>query len=539
MSLNEVGTAREGAGSFHPVRQSARLLDATHDWALNGGWGRSFVVATLGMGLATLALLSIKGLLGPGDTALLILPVIVGVAAVGGVRAGVLGALLGFFVAKYFFFPAYYSLHSDDPRDWTSLVVFELIGLAMGTQTTRTQQRQVDLGAREREASILYRLSRELATEESPEGVCRRVISTLAGIVPDGRSEIVLATTSTLPQRAARSTPGDVPPRAADPSGSVPTTRASEDVYGEQRGDTWTTTLATEREEGTLNITGARPGRRERRLCAAVAQLAATHLARIRLRALATRAEAVHETERLKSNLVSSVSHELKTPLAIVTAIVTNLLEADLEWTPGTVHAELEVAANALELLNASIGDLLDLSRLESGNWMPAFDWYDVDDILGTVIDKVPRIWQSRVQLAVATGAPMVYVDFVQWVRMLGHIVENALIYGGDDTPVTIRVYRTNNALVFSVEDQGPGVAPEEADQIFGKFYRGRLSAIAPGGTGLGLAIAREIVEFHGGRIWSETISEVTGNPRPGARFTVTLPNSACRGATDTLEEEE
>jgi two-component system, OmpR family, sensor histidine kinase KdpD len=263
----------------------------------------------------------------------------------------------------------------------------------------------------------------------------------------------------------------------------------------------------------------------ESRLVASLANLVAAFLERSELQAMATQAEAGREADRLKSSLLSSVSHELKTPLAALTATVSNLLENDVQWDEQSVRDELRSIVNDVARLNASISALLDLSRLEAHQWEPRREPYDLIDIVEAGIDALPAHERGRVRVDIPDELEPLVVDFSQWTRIMQSLLENALLYAGPGAPITVGARESHIAVRVWVEDEGPGVAADEHDAVFEKFYRGRKAgALVPSGTGLGLAITREIVRAHGGTIRVEDV-------RPhGARFVVTLPTERTAG---------
>ena len=175
--------------------------------------------------------------------------------------------------------------------------------------------------------------------------------------------------------------------------------------------------------------------------------------------------------------------------------------------------------AQDLERLGGSITSLLDLSRLEASEWKPNLAPYEVGEILGTTLPKLPPGLRGRVSITLPDDLPLIRVDFDQWVRVLEHLLGNALLYSPPDSPVRVGGRATPNEVRIWVEDEGPGLAPEERERVFGKFYRGAAASRASG-TGIGLAIASEIVRFHGGRIWIEEVQP------HGARFVVALPRA-------------
>jgi len=250
----------------------------------------------------------------------------------------------------------------------------------------------------------------------------------------------------------------------------------------------------------------------------AVANLASAALDRQRLERTATQLAAEREADRLKSTLVSSVSHELKTPLAAAIARVTGLLGETEDYDPERLREEMSSIAEELSRLDSAIGDLLDVSRLESDSWRPVTDLYEMSEILGSVASKLTSQQGERVRFLIPQAVPFIEADFSQLVRALENVIENALTYSPVDQPVEVRVSSDEEHVTVAVEDRGPGVPDAEKTRVFEKFYRGTTSAAVPAGTGLGLAIAREIVNSHGGRIWVEDSA-----PR-GARFMVELP---------------
>jgi len=235
------------------------------------------------------------------------------------------------------------------------------------------------------------------------------------------------------------------------------------------------------------------------------------------LQSVAVQADALREADRMKSTLVSAVSHELRTPLASLTATITSLLEDDLPWDEARARQELAAIREDLSRLGTSIGSLLDLSRLEASEWRPRLEQYELGEILGTALSHLTPGQRGRVSVSLPDDLPLVRLDFDQWVRVFDHLLGNALLYSGPESPVRVGAGFTPDEVRLWVEDEGPGIPPEERDLVFGKFYRGKAAGLAAG-TGIGLAITSEIVRFHGGRIWVEEAS-----PR-GARLVITLP---------------
>ena len=162
-----------------------------------------------------------------------------------------------------------------------------------------------------------------------------------------------------------------------------------------ERRDVFLPLQTAGRQEGVLYVGERSDGQRyepyDARLLVAVANQTAAFLERKHLQSVAVQADALREADRLKSTLVSSVSHELKTPISSITATITNLLEEDVEWDPANARQELGAVREDLDRLNSSIGSLLDLSRLEAAAWEPKRDWYEFGEVLGTAISKLPQ----------------------------------------------------------------------------------------------------------------------------------------------------
>jgi two-component system sensor histidine kinase KdpD len=523
----------------------ARLLNFWREWAF------SAFIAVIGIGAATPVLWALKDRLGEGDAALLYLPVVTLIAVLDGVKSGVIAAPIAFVVGGYLFVPSGDSLYGFGTKDYTSLAVFLIIGLAMGWQTGRMREREAEAISRERETALLYRLSGRLSSPISSSEMAMTLLSEILSVADSAEAALFIpddadvlkeyksrdgddAAPSTYDKDRVQEVYGSGEPfglkallRQKNAQPSLPTAlrwkfvawlrgpeaETDEDIYLPLRGK--------DRTEGVLFMRAPSErsfGIQDERMLVSVSYLAGSFIENQRLKRRVARTEALEEADRLKTTLISSVSHELKTPLASVTATVTHLLANDLEWDPPTFRSDLETAAKDLERLNGSIGSLLDLSRLESGSWHPNLDWIELGETLGSARSRIDRSQRSRLLIKIPDDLPSIYGDYQQIVRALLHLMENALEYSPPETPVRVGADRDGETLRIWVEDQGPGVPAHERELIFQKFYRGESSYAAPSGTGLGLAIAREIIHGHGGSI---RVEDATPS---GARFIVQLP---------------
>lgn len=428
-----------------------------------------------------------------GQWALLYLLIIGLVAGLSGVRPALLAAVISFFTWNYFFLPPFHTFTVDDPKDWLSLFAFLLVGIAVGLQTGRMREREADALSREREMALLNEFSAHLVSDTTVSDMADLLIREIKRAT--GASNALLLLPDESGKIADKQTlPNDI---------LIPLRTASS-------------------QEGVLFIAGREDGKqfspRDTHLLVALANQSAAFLERKRLQAIAVQAGVLQEADKLKSTLISSVSHELKTPLSSVTATISNLLEQDIEWDDKHVREELQAIQDDLLRLGSSIESLLDLSRLESAAWEPHRELLEFGEILGTAIARAPQKQRGRISFDVPDDLPMIRVDFLQWTRVLENLLVNALTYSPEDTEVIVSAFSNGDEIRIQVEDSGPGIAPEDRERIFDKFFRGKASIGAQSGTGLGLAITREIVRYHGGKIWVEDVVP------HGARMVISLP---------------
>lgn len=483
-----------------------------------------YVIAVAGVLLATLLFLPGRDRFAPDQWALLYLLLIGVVAMACGARPALVAAVLAMIAWNFFFLRPFHRLAITDPRDILSFAVFAAVGVTMGVLAGRMRERELEARAHEQEAVLLNNLSAHLVSLTDARAMAGAVLDGIAAhIGAPGQALFTIDDDGTLSLLHAVPETTELPPDAEGQAAWACQYRLPIGLpAGKGSGDQYLPLLSSTRAEGALFVR-ERTNRRsytpdEARLLTSMANLAAAFLERLRLQNTALRGEAVREADRLKSTLISSVSHELKTPLAAVTAAVTSLLEEDVDWDVADMREELRAVRNDLERLHDSIGALLDFARLEADAWEPQRDWYELGEILGTAISAFPAAEQRRIAEQIPDDFPSVYVDFQQLARAFGHLIENALAYSPPGASVEIGALHLDRHAQFWVQDQGPGVPQEERAQIFQKFYRGSQGARSPSGTGLGLAITAEIVRFHGGRIWVED-----GKPR-GARFVMHLP---------------
>ena len=248
------------------------------------------------------------------------------------------------------------------------------------------------------------------------------------------------------------------------------------------------------------------------RLRQAVASLVAIAEERDRLERQAVETEALRRADAVKTSVIQSVSHDLRTPLATIEAALDGM-QSPVVGLAGAERVELlDVVRLELQRLKRFVENLLDLSRLQAGAAAPAQAIWTVDALAERALDELPE--GDRVRVDVPADLPPLRTDAAQVERALVNVLENALKFSPPGSAVTLRAQRRGGEIVLRVEDHGPGVAVDEAAKVFEPFHH----APGGGGSGLGLAIARGFITANGGRIWVEAA------PSGGASFVIALP---------------
>jgi two-component system sensor histidine kinase KdpD len=258
----------------------------------------------------------------------------------------------------------------------------------------------------------------------------------------------------------------------------------------------------------------------ERRLLDALTDQTAVAVERIGLAESIDEARLQAETERLRATLLSSISHDLRTPLASIIGSVTALRGADARFPAEAREELLATIQEEAERLNRFVGNLLDTTRLEAGTIDFKREMVDLAEIVETALRRAARILaHHKIEVDLAADLPMLSIDIALFEQALFNLLDNAAKYAPRGSLVRIRGYQSGRSVALEVEDEGPGIPPEQLERIFDKFHRASEGDSRPAGTGLGLSICRGFVEGLGGRIAAANRSD-----RSGARFTITLP---------------
>jgi two-component system sensor histidine kinase KdpD len=394
-----------------------------------------------------------------------------------------------------------------------------VVAVVMSRLTSRIRSQAQEAEQRERRTNASYLMSRELATAAGradqvgvAEGHLGRVVS--------GPAELLLADSSD-------GDPGLL--ETVDVSAAVAWARD----HGEAAG--WGTRHFADADalalplRGTTGLLGValvrrsdpeRPlGDEERRTLETLAEQAAVTLERTVLAERHQQARMEVEAERLRTALLSSLSHDLRTPLASIEGAATSLY-ADAGTL--SVDGRRELASAVVEesrRMTRLITNLLDMIRLETGDLVAKKDWQPLEEALGVALLRLEdRLTQHPVETCLPESLPLVPIDELLIEHVFINLLENAIKHTPPGTRVSISAWRENGAVVVEVADRGPGIPPGEEDAVFEKFYRADHGSSPGSGSGLGLTICRGIVSAHGGRIWAER------GMGQGASFRFTLP---------------
>ncbi|MFF7382531.1 ATP-binding protein [Streptomyces griseoluteus] len=473
--------------------------------------GRGRIVAgwvTALAGPALLALLLNAVDLGLANDMLLFLAVTVAAALLGGLLPALASAALGSLLLNFFYTPPLHRLTVSDPRNIVAIAIFFGVGMAVASVVDLAARRTHQAARLRAESEILSFLAGNvLRGETSLEALLERVRETFA------------MESAALLERA-----GDLEPwTCAGRAGLGPPLERPEEADVDMPvGD-----------HMALALTGRVLPAEDRRVLAAFAAQAAVVLDRRRLKAEADRAGALAEGNRIRTALLAAVSHDLRTPLAGIKAAVSSLRSDDVAWSEEDRAELLEGIEEGADRLDHLVGNLLDMSRLQTGTVTPLIREIDVDEVVPMALVGVP---EDSVGLDVPETLPMVAVDPGLLERSVANLVENAVKYSPPGRRVTVSASALVDRVEVRVVDRGPGVPDEAKDRIFEPFQR-YGDAPRGAGVGLGLAVARGFAEAMDGTL--------TAEDTPGGGLTMVLSLRAARpgpepapAGEDTAEQE-
>ena len=471
-------------------------MNATRHWSAQ----QRYALSIGGVALITFALTQLPPLHETNIAMLYLLVVFVSATTVGLVPA-ILASVLAFLAFNFFFVPPLHTLAVANTEDIVRLLTFLLVAVVTSTLASRSR---AQANAAERTAadlSALYNLSQTLSAEVMLERMLPLLAQTTLQLVNVPMCSVLIYDEKGL--LSERAMAGALPPT---PAHNIDTfLRVGPRVLGVLR--------VTQR-----SVRDELSDEERARLETIAAQLVLV-LERTQLAEEAARMRAQAEAERVKGALLSSVSHDLRTPLSVIKGAVTNLLDEGVAWDANTRHELLHAVDDETDHLNRLVGNLLEMSRIESGALHPVRDWHDLGEQIGAVVERLrPRLGARMLTIDLPADLPLVHASYTEIDQVLTNLLENALKYTPAESPIEIAAAVAGDAMRVMVRDHGPGIPRGLEKRIFEKFVRATPPERHADGTGLGLAICKGIVEAQTGQIWAEP------TPGGGATFVFTLP---------------
>jgi len=444
-------------------------------------WWVGVGVAAFSVGLITAAIYPLRDVSAPASSGVLYLLAVLLVATVWGLRLGLLTSVASAAAFNFFHIPPVGHFTILDGNDVVALVVLLVAAVLASSLAGLARTRTWEAVLRRREADLAAEMARLLLGGETVESALGVVARRLAEALELSSASIELCRVAGDDRRVA------LPLRDG------------------------------ERQFGTLLVpTGADASgvRLRERIAPSLEALLAAALEREALQAEVVETRALRRSDEIKTALLRSISHDLRTPL---TAIVTagELLSSSGIGAAERMELAAAVSAEA-ERLTDLVDKLLDLSRLHAGAAVPRRDWCAVDELLEVALDHL-RGGRDGFVLSVDRDLPLIRADAVQVERALANLLENAARFSGGH-PISVRARAVGRRLVIRIVDRGPGLPSNELERVFEAFYHAPGSRMGHTGSGLGLAIVRGFVEANGGRVWAESL------PGQGTSFVVELP---------------
>jgi two-component system sensor histidine kinase KdpD len=486
-----------------------------------------YMASTLFIAFGTLFGTSLLPTVGEPGIALMLLTQVLITAVCFGLGPSLLASVLSVLAYDYFFTAPLYSLAIDDSRDIAALILFAFVAVITSNLTARTRAQVLIARNHAKTTAELYAFSRRLAGIVDIEELLSAMTSLLVAMLHSPIA-IFLVVDGVLQLRAATR---DAPPSGAADRAEVERVAAGRPTSAAAlpADDGWAyVPLRTAR--GTMGVLSfgppaddARRTANERRFVAALADQAAIAIERILFAAEIDETRMLRESERLRAALLTSLSHDLRTPLASVLGALTSLRSFDDQYDAETRRELLDTAQEEAERLNRFVGNLLDMTKLESGAIEVRRDPVDLADVVGSAVRRAGRILGGRrVRIDCPADLPMAPLDFVLLEQALFNILDNAAKYAAPESTITVSARQRAGAVVIEIADEGPGIPAADLERIFDKFYRVRSDDRQRAGTGLGLVVSRGFVEAQGGHIVASNRTD-----RSGAVFTIAFPLQA------------
>ncbi|WP_158922259.1 sensor histidine kinase KdpD [Acidisphaera sp. S103] len=491
---------------------------------------RPYLIATLPVLVAIPCGLALHELLDVTNVALVFLTAIL----IGAVLQGLGPSLFACFVAvmayNFFFLPPLYTFTISDPENVVALFFFLVVAVIASNLAARVRGQALSARLRARQTNDLYQFSRKLSVAVALDDLLWATVHQIALML---KVRVVLLLPPGDNSHGSIAVRAGFPPEDVLDDADLAAAKWSwEKNHIAGRGsDTlpggkWLfQPLRTGR--GPLGVVGIirdEPGPLltpdQQRLLDALADQAALAIERVNLARDLHLARLEVETDRLRAALLTSISHDLRTPLASILGSATSLRSQDAILDTATKDSLLGTIIEESDRLNRFIGNLLDMTRLESGALKPRTGLNELSDVIGAALQRAAKILAAhRVAVDLPAGLPMLALDMVLFEQVLFNLLDNAAKHAPAGSLITIQASQDGDTVTLRIMDEGEGIPAGDAERIFEKFYRAGGPDRRRAGTGLGLAICRGFVEAMGG-----TIVAANRPDRQGAMFVITLP---------------
>lgn len=440
-----------------------------------------------------------------------LLLVVLLVSTAWGLRYALFTAGLATLAYNYFFLPPLFQFTIVDPQNWIALFAF-LVTAVVGSQLSERARRGTQhADQRRHEVERLYSFSQELWISENvfellniiPKHIVDSFQVSGAALFLEGKQQAYYF------DETSRSRFSIEQLKAISDRGEPVLDRGNRICYMPLRMGV--------RSVGALGLSGCDLSRES---LEAIGSLAAIAIERANTVEKLTRSEAARESDRLRSVLLDSVTHEFRTPLTAIKASAETLL-SDVELEKPQRRDLLAVINEESDRLNRLVGEAAEVVQLDSGQLQFQFATHNIREAIDAAIQKLqPALRTHSVDVSIPATLPAVRMDVDRITEVLVHLLDNAAKYSPPETPIHVTVESRGSEVLTSVADHGPGVDEMEQEMIFEKFYRGRNQRMLIQGTGMGLAIAKAIVELHGGKM------DVTSQLGRGSLFYFSLPTA-------------
>ncbi|MEO8392071.1 MAG: sensor histidine kinase KdpD [Chloroflexota bacterium] len=435
----------------------------------------------------------------------------------------VISSFLSVLAFDFFFVTPFFTFAVSDTEYLITFAVMLLVALTISDMTVRIKEQAEAARERERRTFTSYQMSREFANTSSVEDLIQIAIrhmqdvfrSQVVILLPDTSGELQFHGSDEVQSKFSEQERGVA--RWAYDRGQLAgrgtqTLPGSVGLY-----------LPLSTSNGTVGILGVYASEEQTifspdqlHLLETFTNQTSLAIERARLSEESEQTQLQIETERMRNSLLSSVSHDLRTPLAAITGATSSVLQHKDKLDSRSSEL-VQIAYEEAERLNRLVGNLLDMTRLEYGNVQVDKEWQPLEEVIGTTLVRMNMMLNDRpLKTHLPDDLPLVPIDSVLIEQVLVNLLENAVRYTPANTPIDLSAWYEGHEVIVEVADRGPGLPPGEEELIFDKFYRVRPAAT--GGVGLGLTICRAIVQAHSGRLWA---ANRTGG---GATFRFTLP---------------